>query len=93
MKTKQFVGPFDNSAIDLDLSGAAIIQMGIECPRGLPWAFDNSIPMPTATITIDGKEFILTEKEILEWENLSLNSSVIIIKNASPYVIVDISYE
>lgn len=93
MKAKQFIGPFNNTAINLDLSGVSIIQIGIECPRGLPWAFDGSIPMPAATIIINGEEYILTEKEILEWENLSLLNPTIVIKNTSPYVILDISYE
>lgn len=93
MKTKQFVGPFNNTPINLNLSGSNIVQIGIECPRGLPWAFDESIPMPTAKVVINGKEYIITEKEILEWENLSLNNPTIIIRETSPYVIVDISYE
>ena len=66
MKAKQFIGLFNNTPLDLNLAGTRVIQIGIECPRGLPWAFDNSIPMPAAAIIIDGEEYIITEMQILE---------------------------
>ena len=93
MKTKQFVGPFNNTVLDLNLSSAEIIQIGIECPRGLPWAFDDSIPLPSAAIAVNGEDYIITEAQILEWENLTLENPTIIVKNTSPYVIIDIAYE
>lgn len=93
MRTKQFVGPFDNTTINLDLSGATIMQIGIECPRDYPWAFSPFIPLPSAAIMINGEDYILTESQILEWEDLNLNNPTVVVKNASPYVLLDISYE
>lgn len=91
MKTKQFIGPFSvGQLIDLGLSNVTYIQIGIEHPHSVPISEQES----TVILLINNVTYAITEKDILEFENLNLSNLSIVIEEANnPYFIIDIAYE
>lgn len=91
MKSKQFIGPFSiNQSLDLGLSNVTYIQIGIEHPHSIP----ISEKSPTVILSINNIDYAITEKDILEFENLNLSNLSIVVKEANnPYFIIDIAYE
>lgn len=91
MKSRQFIGPFSNEQLlDLGLSNIKYMQIGAEFPYSVPITEKN----PTVVLSINDKDYAITEKDILEFENMNLSQLPIIIKKANdPYIIIDISYE
>ena len=91
MKAKQFIGPFSaEQSIDLGLSGVTYVQIGIEHPHSIP----ISESAPTVIISINNTNYCITEKDILEFEQLDLDQLSITVQEANnPYFIIDIAYE
>ena len=91
MKAKQFIGPFSTGqSIDLGLSGVTYVQIGIEHPHSIP----ISESAPTVILSINNTDYCITEKDILEFEQLDLDQLSIIVQEANnPYFIIDIAYE
>lgn len=93
MKVKQFIGPFSvNEVLNLNFpNNANFVKIGIEYPHSIPISENITIPI---LLSINGIEYAITEKDILEFENLNMSQLVIIIKKInSPYFIIDIAYE
>ena len=91
MRAKQFIGPFSaGQSIDLGLSGVTYVQIGIEHPHSIP----ISESAPTAILSINNTNYCITEKDILEFEQLDLDQLSITVQEANnPYFIIDIAYE
>ena len=91
MKAKQFIGPFSaGQSIDLGLSGVTYVQIGIEHPHSIP----ISESAPTVILSINNTNYCITEKDILEFEQLDLDQLSITVQEANnPYFIIDIVYE
>lgn len=91
MKAKQFIGPFSvGQSIDLGLSGVTYVQIGIEYPYSIP----ISESVPTIILSINNTNYCITEKDILEFEQLDLDQLSITVQEANnPYFIIDIAYE
>lgn len=91
MKSKQFTGPFSiGQSIDLGLSGVRYVQIGIEHPHSIP----ISEITPITILSINNVDYCITEKDILEFEQLNLDELSIVIQEANnPYFIIDIAYE
>ena len=98
MRVKQFVGPFikpEERILNLNLGDAHVVQVGVEFPRKQPWAFfeDDYLYTPTIDLEINGEEYIITEREILEWQDLDFADFSIKINQSSPYMIITVAYE
>ena len=91
MRAKQFIGPFSaGQSIDLGLSGVTYVQIGIEHPHSIP----ISESAPTVILSINNTNYCITEKDILEFEQLDLDQFSITVQEANnPYFIIDIAYE
>lgn len=91
MKSKQFIGPFTTGqAIDLGLSNVSYLKIGIEHPQSVPISEQN----PTTVLSINNVAYAITEKDILEFENLNLSILSITVEEINnPYFIIDILYE
>lgn len=91
MRAKQFIGPFSaGQSIDLGLSGVTYVQIGIEHPHSIP----ISESAPTVILSINNTNYCITEKDILEFEQLDLDQLSITVQEANnPYFIIDIAYE
>lgn len=108
MKTVQLYYPFDFSKLNnLNASNVTYMQIGIEQPHSIPYYFYNyenkeltdkqivSIDSSTQVVT----PYLITDKDILEWGNLSTNflDTNILLENLSDedkkYLIIDIGYE
>ena len=97
MKVKQFIGPFTNgSQIDVgsSLSGATFVQIGIEHPRTPPYSeIDKSVGYPVI-LNINSVDYVVTERDVLEFSNLSTRNMVITVKDTKdPYLLINIGYE
>lgn len=97
MKIKQYTSPFkENEKITFGGPNVKIQQIGIEYPNRVPWAFDKNnqiIDWLSTEILVNGEDYSITEREILEWENCNLSIVEITIKKPSPYLIITIAYE
>lgn len=99
MKIKQFIGPFtNNSQIDVgsSLSGATFVQIGIEHPRTPPYSeIDKNVEYPYPVIlNINSVDYVITERDVLEFSNLSARNMNIIIKDIkNPYLLINVGYE
>ena len=91
MRAKQFIGPFSaRQSIDLGLSGVTYVQIGIEHPHSIP----ISESAPTVILSINNTNYCITEKDILEFEQLDLDQLSITVQEANnTYFIIDIAYE
>lgn len=91
MKTRQFIGPFSiGQSLELDLSDVTYVQIGIEHPHSIPISEES----PVTILSINNIDYSITEKDILEFENLNLSQLSIIIEEAdNPYFIIDIAYK
>lgn len=91
MKAKQFIGPFSTGqSIDLGLSSVTYLQIGIEHPHSIPISEQE----PEVILSINNVTYSITDKDILEFENLNLSNLSIVIEEANnPYFIINIAYE
>ncbi len=90
MKTFQYRYPFEKTIFTLP-GNLAVLQIGIQ----RPWStlLTESINFSTP-IYINEHEYIITDKDILEFSNLNIKNLKIEIKEKmNPYLIVDIAYK
>ena len=98
MKIKQFIGPFtNNSQIDVGSSlpsGTTYVQIGVEHPRTPPYSEINKSVGYPVILNINSVDYVVTERDILEFSNLNTRNMVIIIKDTKdPYLLINIGYE
>lgn len=107
MKLQQFIGPFTKNQILFNIKNVSYMQLGIEHPHSIPLSElpsveDSEVIIGIYTIednniipAISQKDFILSEKDILEFKlNGRKNIMVIIRQNINnPYLIINAAYE
>ena len=97
MKVKQFIGLTRGSQIDVGSSlpsGATFIQIGVEHPRTPPYSEIDKTQGYPIILNINGVDYAITERDILEFSNLSTRNMVIIVKSVTdPYLLINIGYE
>lgn len=100
----QYRGPFnDNDTLTLSefsSSGSPIklryLQIGIEHPHSIPiFEFEETekgINYPYI-VSINNSTYLITERDVLEFANLSIANLTIKFLQDSPYLIVNVAYE
>jgi hypothetical protein len=88
-------GPFDGVLVFKPEGPIKLtyLQIGIESPHSIPISEfeDNDFSF---TCSINGKNYLVTERDVLEFSNLSLETiSVTFVKPNNPYLIVNVAYE
>ena len=95
MKIKQFIGPFSAGTqlnVGSSLNGATFIQIGIEHPKTPPYheIYEKGYDV---ILNINGMDYVVTDRDILEFNNLNTTNMVIIIKDINnPYLLINIGY-
>lgn len=98
MRVKQFIGPFSAGTqlnVGSSLSGATFVKIGIEHPRTPPYEeILNKNPVGYDIILkINGSQYAITERDILEFDNLSTANMIIdIVDVNNPYLLINIGY-
>jgi hypothetical protein len=97
MKALQFTYPFETNPIVVNLAGAKYMQIGIECPHSIPLSeipINGSNVGYSLSVNINGKDYNVTDKDILEFSDLDRSEVRVLINEPdNPYIIVDIAYE
>lgn len=102
MKLDQFIGPFTSNLI-FNRSNVTYLQIGVEHPHSTPISeikeddYGN-IEWPIIVSINKGnqqseRDFIITERDLLELELNHESVNVIIHENFNPYIIINIAYE
>lgn len=96
MKIKQFIGPF-SPGMRLDvgnlLGGATFIQIGVEHPKTPPYEVIR-LKGYDIILRINNIDYVITERDILEFNNLKTANMVIdIIDINDPYLLINIGYD
>ena len=102
MKLDQFIGPFTSNLV-LNRSDVTYLQIGVEHPHSTPISEINedeygNIEWPIIVSINKGnqqteRDFIITEKDLLEFELNHEPVNIIIHKNLDPYIIINVAYE
>lgn len=99
MKTQQIIYPKDTSII---LNDVAYLQIGVERPYSIPisetiikqngqW---SEIYEFNLVLSINGKDYSVSDRDILEFGDVYFNPLRISIKETNdPYLIIDLAYE
>ena len=94
----QYRGPFNKSLIlsDISSSGSPVklkyLQIGIEYPHSIPISeFEENDY--SYIISINDSRYLITERDVLEFSNLSVTSFKIDFLKNSRYLIVNVTYE
>ena len=106
MKLEQYIGPFTANQVIFNKSNVNYLQLGIEHPYSIPiseledienendWPIIVAINSSTPGI-ITQKDFIISDKDILELKPNGLSNITVIIKENinNPYLIINAAYE
>lgn len=108
MILKQYVGPFAKGDIiatikDDSLKNVTFLQLGVECPHSIPLSeidLENDAGWPIR-ITINEedtqykntRDYLITDKDILELKIQAPKLTLEILKETSPYFIINAAYE
>ena len=109
MRLEQYIGPFKTNQILFNKKNVSYLQLGIEHPHSIPLSeledFNDNSHILIGIYTVDTisnqvpaisqKDFLLSEKDILEFKlNGYKNVAVIIRENKNnPYLIINAAYE
>lgn len=95
-------GPFNKVLEFKEFSSSGIqltyLRIGVESPEStplfeIPYDESNKLNYPII-FSLNNDNFILTERDVLEFSNLSLNSLRFTFTNPkNPYLIVNVAYE
>lgn len=91
MKVLQIIYPNDTSIV---LNNVAYLQIGIERPHSIPISEFPSYTDFNVILRIQGKEYIVTDRDVLEFGDIyfpTLNIEIVDANN--PYLIIDLAYE
>jgi len=86
MRVKQLIYPFLETIVS-----AKYLQIGIERPHNIPIELPYE-PYQIA-IRINSNTYSITDKEILEFSDISGTSTVQVLDTNNPYLIIDLAYE
>lgn len=96
MKIKQFIGPFSpGTRLDVSnlLGGATFIQIGVEHPKTPSYEVIR-LKGYDIILRINNVDYAITERDILEFNNLKTANMVIdIIDINDPYLLINIGYD
>lgn len=105
MRLEQYIGPFTSNQVIFNKSNVNYLQLGIENPHSIPISeledFTESNWPIIITVNsedpnkITQRDFLITEKDILELKLGILNTVTIKIKKGqnNPYLIINAAYE
>ena len=108
MILKQYIGPFAKGETiatigDESLKNVTFLQLGVECPHSIPLSemdLENDTSWPIR-ITINAedsqyentRDYLITDKDILELKIQAPKLTLKILKETSPYFIINAAYE
>lgn len=105
MKFEQYIGPFTSDTIILNKRNVTYLQIGIEHPQSIPiseipenndvidWPIIIGINRSSNNSNFTEKDYIITDKDILEFELNHETVNITIYENENPYLIINVAYE
>lgn len=97
MILKQEIGPFKSNEMLFNLEKVTYLQLGIERPHSIPLSeidlSNNEWPIKIIINNDDNKNFILSEKDVLELHFNAQNIKIYTNEINNPYFIINAAYE
>lgn len=110
MRLEQYIGPFKTNQVLFNKKNISYLQLGIEHPHSVPLSElenleDDNPHILIGIYTVDiisnqipaisQKDFILSEKDVLEFKLNEYNNIAIVIREDkdNPYLIINAAYE
>ena len=89
----QKIGPFSQNEIIFNKNNVKYLKIGVEYSNSIPFLERIKNNYWEEKLFINDKEFIVSEKDILELQINHEQIKIRIQNNTNPYVILNISYE